>query len=63
MHENYTAVPDHYSPFLMELISKLLDKNPEKRPSIQEVLEMPEILIEVTFVEFKDKFSNYSPLD
>ncbi len=47
MHENYTTVPDHYSPFLQKLISMLLDKNPEKRPSIQEVLELPEIIEEV----------------
>jgi len=53
MHENYTAVPDHYSPFLMELISKLLDKNPEKRPSIQEVLELPEILLEIEKLRLK----------
>lgn len=53
MHEDYTAVPDHYSPFLRDLISKLLDKNPEKRLSIQEILELPEILDEIDKLRLK----------
>jgi len=40
-------VPEHYSEIVHKLTERLLEKNPEKRPSIMEILEIPEILKEV----------------
>lgn len=37
------AVPDSYSDFLRRLCRQLLDRDPKKRPSADEVLQLPEI--------------------
>ena len=56
LEEKHSSIPDRYSPFIHKLIDVLLEKNPDKRPSIQTILEMPEIKEEVSKIE------NISPL-
>lgn len=34
----YEEISDEYSKELRELIKKMLDKDPEKRPSVQDIL-------------------------
>ena len=41
--EKFTEIPEHYSPFIINLIGKLLEKNPNERPSINQILDLPEI--------------------
>lgn len=37
----YPPLPDVYSPDLKKLLSEMLIKDPNKRPSIRKILEMP----------------------
>lgn len=53
MQEKYSPVPEHYSTLVHDLINKLLEKDPNKRPSIENILHIPEIAIEVTKLKIK----------
>jgi serine/threonine protein kinase len=37
------SLPSTVSPFIKQIISQLLDKNPEKRPNAEELLNISEI--------------------
>ncbi|KAG3108785.1 hypothetical protein PI124_g11988 [Phytophthora idaei] len=43
VQQDFAPVPPHYDAEVSDLLSKLLDKDPEKRPSMEEILTMPYI--------------------
>ena len=43
LHENPKPMPERVSPMLRELVKRILNKNPNFRPSIKEILEIKEI--------------------
>jgi len=53
MQEKYAPVPEHYGTLIHDLINKLLEKDPNKRPSIENILSIPEIALEVTKLRLK----------
>lgn len=50
INEPYSKVPDHYSKKIRQLIDVLLSKDPQKRPSISNLIHIPEIIEEVSSV-------------
>lgn len=53
--EDFEPIPNRYSPELQSLIKRLLDKKPENRPSIREILKMD--LIRQKAIEFSKETS------
>ena len=47
MQEKYAPIPEHYSVLIHKLVHVLLEKDPNKRPSIEDILLIPEIIEEV----------------
>jgi hypothetical protein len=47
LKEKHAPIPSHYSPFIHNLIDSLLEKDYEKRPTIQQICDRPEIIDEV----------------
>ena len=43
VNSNYEPVPDNCSELIKNLIPQMLNANPELRPSIGQILEIPEI--------------------
>jgi serine/threonine protein kinase len=41
--KEYTPLPPYISPFIKEIIKSLLEKNPDSRPSAQELMKKDEI--------------------
>jgi serine/threonine protein kinase len=41
--KQYAPLPSNISPFIEEIIKSLLDKNPDSRPSAQELIKKDEI--------------------
>ena len=62
MNENFTELPEHYSLFITNLIGKLLEKNPDDRPNINQILDLPEIAEKVKFYNHII-FNNYKVSD
>lgn len=58
----FQAVPGHFSPNLKNLISSLIQKDPAKRPNINQILKMPVIANRIqTFLtdeDFKNEFAH-----
>ena len=57
------AIPERYSSFLRNIINKMLNKDPLKRPSIKEIFESLEIKQEVNRLisEYPNFYSNFEP--
>lgn len=59
---NYNPIPDKYSKELKNLISLCLNVDPNKRPSVKEILKYPLIASRInkflSEIEFKDEFSH-----
>ena len=49
LHEEQKPIPKIYSQFIQDLVQKLLQKDQYKRPSIDKILNSPEILKYVIF--------------
>lgn len=47
LKEKHAPIPEHYSPFIHNLIDSLLEKDYEKRPTIQQICDRPEMIDEV----------------
>jgi NIMA (never in mitosis gene a)-related kinase len=50
-------VPDRYSPFVRQLCSRLLNRDPKLRPSTDEILEMPEIKAVIQSISAEEEAS------
>ena len=47
MKEKQKGIPNIYSPFLQKLVEEMLNKTPENRPSIAQIVQLSEIQKEV----------------
>jgi len=54
MQEKHASAPEHFTTLVHDLIDKLLEKDPNKRPSIENILSIPEISQEV--IKLKTKY-------
>ena len=52
INDEYSKVPDHYSRSMHQLINALLNKDPYSRPSISNIIQLPEIVGEVNTLSF-----------
>lgn len=49
MNEQPTRIPAHYSEFIADMIDWMLSKNPENRPEISTIMQMPQMQKEVPY--------------
>ena len=47
VHDEYSKIPEHYSKTIHQIVASLLEKDPEKRPNIIYLLQVPEVIAEV----------------
>ena len=57
-------IPNKYSPDLQRLVEKLLNKDPFKRPSVADILQMPKVKTAIDELgnDFKKEQSRYVTL-
>jgi len=53
MQEKHSSAPEHFTTLVHDLIDKLLEKDPNKRPSIENILSIPEISQQVMKLKTK----------
>lgn len=64
MNEEPLAIPERYSFFLRNIIKRMLDKDPSKRPSILQIFEFLEVKQEVNKLisEYPQVYKDFEPL-
>ncbi|KAL4467995.1 hypothetical protein ABPG72_015865 [Tetrahymena utriculariae] len=58
-HIEPEPIDESYSQFLQILVKKLLQKDPQQRPSINDILEMPEIIQNLKLMSKDEVYSQY----
>ena len=60
LEHDYDSIPEQYSKELKELVLSLLEKDPSKRPTINQILQHPLVMKRLNFVlnsnQFKEEF-------